>query len=55
MRACKEMRNQVNSENHSLKREYFRNEVTQQEDNVKGTWSVTNKLINRRSKTTEIL
>ena len=27
---------------------------TQQESNVKDTWSVINKLINRRSKTTEI-
>ena len=48
------MRNQVNSDNRSLKREYFKNEITQQEGNVKGTRSVIDKLINRRSKTTEI-
>ena len=54
MQAYKEMRNRVNSDNRSLKREYFKNEITQQEGNVKGTWSVINKLINRRSKTTEI-
>ena len=48
MQAYKEMRNQVNSDNRSLKREYFKNELTQQEGNVKGTWSVINKLINRR-------
>ena len=54
MQAYKEMRNQVNSDNRSQKREYFNNEITQQEGNVKGTWSVINKLINRRSKTTEI-
>ena len=54
MQAYKEMRNQVNSDNRSLKREYFKNELTQQEGNVKGTCSVINKLINRRSKTTEI-
>ena len=54
MQAYKEMRNQVNSDNRSLKRKCFKNEITQQEGNVKGTWSVINKLINRRSKTTEI-
>ena len=54
MQAYKEMRNQVNSDNRMLKRKYFQNEITQQEGNVKGTRSVINKLINRRSKTTEI-
>ena len=51
MQANKEIRNQVNSDNFSLKREYFKNETTQQKGNVKGTSSVINKLINRRSKT----
>ena len=45
MQAYKEIRNQVNSDNCSLKREYFKNEITQQEGNVKGTWSIINKLI----------
>ena len=45
MQAYKEMRNQVNSDNRSLKRKYFKNEITQQEGNVKGNWSVINKLI----------
>ena len=47
MQAYKEMRNQVqvNSDNRSLKREYFKNEITQQKvtSKVLGT-----SLINRR-------
>ena len=44
------MRNQVISDNRSLKREHFKNEITQQQGNVKGTWSAINKLIDRTDK-----
>ena len=37
MQAYKKMQHQVNSDNRSVKREYFKNEITQQESKVKGT------------------
>ena len=54
MEAHKNMRNQVNQLNRGLKREYFKKAINKAEGNIKNTWQVVNKLIHRRSKTTDI-
>ena len=55
MEAHKNMRNQVNQLNRCLKREYFTKAIKKAEGNIKFyTWQVINKLIHRRSKTTNI-
>ena len=52
--ACRNLRNQVNRKNYKLKRQYFAKKISDNEKDIKGTWNTINKLVNRRSKTTEI-
>ena len=47
------LRNQVNRENERLKQQHFSNEIRRAERDMKGTWKTVNKLLNKRSKTTE--
>ena len=54
MEAHKNMRNQINQLNRHLKREYFRKAINKAEGTIKNAWQVINKLIHRRSKTTNI-
>ena len=54
MHAYRNLRNQVNRENERLKQQYFSNEIKRVEGDTKGTWKTVNKLLNKRSKTTEI-
>ena len=54
MEAYRNLRNQVNRENYKLKRQYFAKKISDNEKDIKGTWNTINKLVNRRSKTTEI-
>ena len=54
MHAYRNLRNQVNRENERLKQQYFSNEIKTVEGDIKGTWKTVNKLLNKRSKTTEI-
>ena len=54
MEAHKNMRSQVNQLNRGLRREYFTKAISKAEGNIKNTWQVINKLIHRRSKTTNI-
>ena len=54
MEAYRNLRNQVNRENDKLKRQYFAKKISDNEKDIKGTWNTINKLVNRRSKTTEI-
>ena len=54
MEAYRNLRNQVNRENDKLKRQYFAKKISDNEKDIKGTWNTINKLVDRRSKTTEI-
>ena len=54
MEAYRNLRNQVNRENDKLKWQYFAKKISDNEKDIKGTWNTINKLVNRRSKTTEI-
>ena len=54
MAAYRQVRNKANRMNADLKKTYFRNKIHGAEGNVKETWSIINKLINKRSKTTTI-
>ena len=54
LEAYRNLRNQVNRENDKLKRQYFTKKISDNEKDIKGTWNTINKLVNRRSKTTEI-
>ena len=54
MEAHKNVRNQVNQLKRGLNREYFTKAMNKAEGNIKNTWQVINKLIDRRSKTTNI-
>ena len=54
MQAYRNLRNQINHENDQLKYEYFSSKIYENDSNIKGTWNTINKLIYRRSKTTEI-
>ena len=48
------LRNQINRESDRLKREYFNRKIYENDGNIKGTWNTINKLLDGRSKTTEI-
>ena len=52
--AYRNPKNQINRENDWLKRDYFSRKIYENDGNIKGTWKIVNKLIDRRSKTTEI-
>ena len=54
MNAYKQVRNKANNMNSRLKREYFANKLNECEGDLKQTWSTVNKLINKRSKSTQI-
>ena len=54
MQAYRNLRNQIDRENDLLKREYFSRKIYENDGNIKETWNTINKLIDRRSKTTEI-
>ena len=55
MQAYRNLRNQINHENDWLRHEYFSKKIYENDGNIKGTWNTINKLIDRRSKTNEIL
>ena len=50
----KQVRNRVNSLNRTLKRQYFSEKISMQQDNMKDSWKTINQLLNKRSKTTNI-
>ena len=54
LQAYRNLRNQINRENDRLKREYFSRKIYENDGNIKRTWNTINKLIDRKSKTTEI-
>ena len=54
MNAYRHVRNQANNMNSRLKRNYFTNKLNECEGDLKQTWSTINKLINKRSKSTQI-
>ena len=54
MEAYRNLRNQVNCENDKLKWQYFTKKISDNKNDIKGTWNAINKLVNR-SKTMEIL
>ena len=53
MNAYRQVRNQANSMNSRLKREYFTNKVNECEGYLKQTWSTVCKLAKKRSKSTQ--
>ena len=55
MSAYKQVRCKANNLNRKMKREYFSNKLESCEGNIKETWKTVNQLINKRSKTTNIL
>ena len=55
MSAYKQARCKANNLNRKMKREYFSNKLESCEGNIKETWKTVNQLINKRSKTTNIL
>ena len=54
MQAFRNIRNETNKLNSSLKREYFSKQIDKAEGDIKVTWKTVNKLLNKKSKTTEI-
>ena len=54
MQAYSNLRNQINRENDRLKCDYFSRKIYENYGNIKGPWNTINRLIDRRSKTTEI-
>ena len=54
MNAYRQVRNETNNMNSRLKKEYFTNKLNECEGDLKQTWSTINKLVNKRSKSTEI-
>ena len=50
----RQVRNQANNINSRLKKEHFTNKLNESEGDLKQTWSTINKLVNKRSKSTEI-
>ena len=53
--AYKQMRNKVNKVNIDLKRDYFTNKITFHEGDIKNTWKTINLVLNKKSKTTQIV
>ena len=54
MLSNREARNKVNSLNISLKKNYYKDRISQHSGNMKETWKITNDLLNKRSKSTNI-
>ena len=54
MEAYRNLRNQVKHENYKLKWQYFAKKISDNEKDIEGTWNTVNKLVNRRSKMTEV-
>ena len=54
MQAFRNIRNETNKLNSSLKREYFSKQIDKAEGDIKATWKTVNKLLNKKSETTEI-
>ena len=54
MNAYRQVRNQANDMNSRLERECFTNKLNECEGDLKQTWSTINKLVNKRSKSTQI-
>ena len=54
MEAYKKFRNKANELNTRLKKRYFTDKIHSCEGNIKETWTTINKLINKRSKTTNV-
>ena len=54
MQPYRHVRNKVNSLNTKLKKAYFSQKIANCQGNMKETWSTINRLINKRSKTTNI-
>ena len=54
MDAYRNSRNQVKRENFRLKRDYFAKKISDNDKDIKGTWNTINRLVNRRSNTTDI-
>ena len=54
MSAYRKLRNKVTKRNKEAKRAYFMNKIHTSEGNLKETWKTINKLVNKRSKTTNI-
>ena len=50
----KQCRNQMNTLNVTLKRQYFSDKILQQKGNMKESWQTINQLLNKRSKSTNI-
>ena len=55
VQAYRNLRNQINSENDRLKHEYLSRKIYENDGNIRGTWKTIDRLIDRKSKTTEIL
>ena len=54
MQASRNIRNETNKLNSSLKRKYFSKQIDKAEGDIEATWKTVNKLLNKKSKTTEI-
>ena len=54
MSAYRQLRNKATKLNKEVKRVYFKNKIQASEGNLKETWATINKLVNNRSKTTNI-
>ena len=55
MQSYRHIRNQVNKLNGQLKREYFTKKIASCEGDLKDTWKTINNVLNKKSKTTNIL
>ena len=54
MTAYKTLRNQANTLNRELIKQYFAEKIPKEKGNMKGTWKTVNQLVNDRSKSTNI-
>lgn len=54
MSSYRQCRNQVNTLNVALKRQYFSDKILQQKGNMKESWQTINQLLNKKSKSTNI-
>ena len=54
MTAYRHVRNVVNKQNKTLKRQYFTEKIRRCEGDMKETWKTINQLVNKRSKTTNV-
>ena len=54
MTAYRHVRNVVNKQNKTLKRQYFSDKIRRCEGDMKETWKAINQLVNKRSKTTNV-